>query len=248
MLIRTQDLIERCKILPAFNFSTPEMARAIVRGCDELQVPAVLQTSQSEAKFLSFEVAASVASSFAKISKVDFALQLDHLRDLNLLAKYDLLALGYSSVMVDVEGSDYSNSVQKVSDVKESYPELFLEANLEFYDRAKEFVSGTNVDLLAPERKNHFDLLALADIIKKVKVPLVAHGCSSSSDEEIKKALSLGVKKFNFNTCLRQSWASALRATLEENPNFEKPYNILEPSEEAVYETVKEKLKLLGFS
>lgn len=78
-------------------------------------------------------------------------------------------------------------------------------------------------------------------------VPLVLHGCSKKTDEEIKEAVKLGIRKVNFNTELRFSWLEAIRKKLSSDEDLVKPYDLLALSEESVKSVVINKLKILGF-
>jgi len=65
MFTTTKEILEKNKVVPAFNFAAPEVARAIVQTCDRLGQAVILQTSQSEVGFLSLEVAAATVQHYA---------------------------------------------------------------------------------------------------------------------------------------------------------------------------------------
>lgn len=73
-------------------------------------------------------------------------------------------------------------------------------------DQAQKFVELTGTDCLAVaigtvhgeyKGEPHIDFDRLAAIDKAVSVPLVIHGGSGTGDENIKKAVSLGIRKIN---------------------------------------------------
>ena len=103
--------------------------------------------------------------------------------------------------------------------------------------QAAKFVSDTGVDTLAvavgsfhgipvnPEIKKilstlreHIDLHRLKLIHEHVKVPLVLHGASGVSDDQMRKAISHGVAVFNIDTDLRVAFNKALRKNLDKLP------------------------------
>lgn len=124
--------------------------------------------------------------------------------------------------------------------------------------QAKEFVKRTGVDSLAvvvgnihgieSNMKNPpLFLNKLKEIQKTVPtILLVLHGGSGTSEEDIKKAIQLGVVKININTELRIAYSDALEREIKNHPDEVKPYKILAPAVDAMKEIVKKKIKLFG--
>jgi fructose/tagatose bisphosphate aldolase len=90
-------------------------------------------------------------------------------------------------------------------------------------ETAERFVEATGVDLLAVSVGNvhimidgtqGLDLERLAEIRRRVSVPLVLHGGSGIASEPLKQAIRLGVAKVNYGTGLKQRYLSAVRAAL----------------------------------
>jgi fructose-bisphosphate aldolase class II len=111
------------------------------------------------------------------------------------------------------------------------------------------------------------DFKRLAEIREKLSIPLVLHGASSIpqkivkkakkygakigdpqglSDAHLKKAVANGICKVNTDSDLRLAFDAALREEVYNNPEVYDPRTILSKTSEAIYETVKEKIKLLG--
>ncbi len=246
MFVTTKELLSQNKVVPAFNFSTAEVARAVVEVCDELNQAVILQTSMNEAKFLGLEVAVGIVKALGQRSSVSVSLHLDHAKDLEVIK--DALAAGYTSFLADGSGLSFEESIDFINAVKSFAPDnVVVEASLTEFDRAAEFVEKTNPDLLAPFKivnsEDVTEIDKIEQVHKLVSTPLVLHDGSSKSAEEIKEAIAAGVVKVNWNTCLREAWSSALRQTLISNPEEIKPYNILKPSVEAVKKIVEEKIE-----
>ena len=100
-------------------------------------------------------------------------------------------------------------------------------AHLTQPDQAAKFVKETNTDCLAVAigtvhgeyvGEPHIDFELLQMIDKSVSVPLVIHGGSGTGDENIKKAVSLGIRKINvFSDWIRPAmWKTA--ELIKENP------------------------------
>jgi fructose-bisphosphate aldolase class II len=113
------------------------------------------------------------------------------------------------------------------------------------------------------------DFERLKRISEKVDVPLVLHGASSVPqwiidkaqkygaelegakgipEENIKKAISLGITKINIDTDLRLAFTATIRQVLAESPKEFDPRKILGPAKEAMKEVVKGKMRLFGSS
>jgi len=111
------------------------------------------------------------------------------------------------------------------------------------------------------------DFERLKQIREIVKIPLVLHGSSSVlkeyvdicnkygadikgskgvPEEQIKKAVKIGVQKVNIDTDLRLGMTAGVRKGLvEDTKNFD-PRKYLGPARDLVKEVVKRKIKLLG--
>jgi len=75
---------------------------------------------------------------------------------------------------------------------------------------------------------------------------LVLHGGSGTPEEDIKKAVKLGITKINVNTELRLAYTQSLKKYLEENPNETTPYKIMPLVVETVQKVVEEKIRLFN--
>src|SRR5699024_6099144 len=94
-------------------------------------------------------------------------------------------------------------------------------------DKAVLFVQETGVDSLAVaigtghgvyETKPNLDFNRLAKISDLVDIPLVLHGASGISTEEVRKCIALGCAKVNISTELKMPFSGAVRQYLIENP------------------------------
>ena len=94
-----------------------------------------------------------------------------------------------------------------------------------------------------------FDTLAAIQE-KTGEMPLVLHGGSGIPDEQIKKAIDLGVSKVNVNTECQLVFADATRKYIEAGKDLEgkgfDPRKLLAPGFEAIKEEVKVKMELFG--
>jgi len=131
-------------------------------------------------------------------------------------------------------------------------------------EQAKEFIEKTGVDSLAIVVGNIHGVETKSDLETDMKNPhlyldrlkeiqqvipetfLVLHGGSGTPDEDIQKAIELGIVKININTELRIAYSEELEKTIKEHPEEVKPYKILAPAVEAMKGIVEEKIDLFG--
>jgi ketose-bisphosphate aldolase len=127
---------------------------------------------------------------------------------------------------------------------------------------AKAFVAETGIDLLAVSVGNvhislngshRLDFARLAEINAAVDVPLVLHGGTGITPDHLVRAISLGVTKVNYGTCIKQRYLEAVRsAIIREEPNphaligLGGPQDILVVGRKAVREVVLERLPPLN--
>ncbi|MEK7552993.1 MAG: class II fructose-bisphosphate aldolase [Patescibacteria group bacterium] len=122
---------------------------------------------------------------------------------------------------------------------------------------AAEFVAATGVDLFAPAVGNihgmlkggvdpALDIERINLIRSAAGVPLVLHGASGNSDDDLRRAIAAGVAIIHINTELRVAYRDALKQSLQENPEEVAPYKILKPAVLAMQKVVEKKLKLFN--
>lgn len=123
-------------------------------------------------------------------------------------------------------------------------------------EEAKEFVEKTGVDMLAPAVGNIHGIVKggepalnidrISEISKAVGIPLILHGASGNSEEDILLAINAGISIIHINTELRVAYRSGLMKSLQENPDEIAPYKYLKGARNAMQKVVEAKLKLFN--
>ena len=126
-------------------------------------------------------------------------------------------------------------------------------------NQVQEFIEQTGIDSLAiaignihgvfkSDKNPHLFLDRLEEINKAVSnnVGLVLHGGSGTPEEDVKKAIQLGVVKVNVNTELRMAYTNTLKNILENNLNEVAPYKLMSSVIEIVQKIVEDKIRLFG--
>lgn len=121
--------------------------------------------------------------------------------------------------------------------------------------QAKEFVERTGVDSLAVAIGTAhgfyvgtpvLDKERLTEIRQVVDIPLVLHGASGLSDEDVRDCVKRGICKVNFATELRAAYTAAGKKLLEEKPETIDPKALGKVGMAAVTELVKGRMKVCG--
>lgn len=256
----------------AFNAENMEMVKAIIKAAEEVKAPVMIQTTPSTVKYASLEMFAAMVAAEAKNASVPVCLHLDHGSSFELAV--NALKAGYTSVMIDGSAKDFEGNVavsKKVADVanalsipveaelgkvggKEDDLEADADTNTDPQE-AKEFVERTGVTSLAIAIGTAHGFYAGTPVLDKkrvseikelVEIPLVLHGASGLSDEDVKECVERGICKVNFATELRVAYTDACKKLLSEKPETYDPKKLGVVGMEAVKELVKGRMKVCG--
>lgn len=156
---------------------------------------------------------------------------------------------------VVVEGElGYIGTSSKLHD---ELPEGVMIENLTSVEDAKKFVSETGVDCFAPAVGNIHGMLKNAaeprlhpervrEIANAVGVPLVLHGASGNTQEDIRACIAAGMAVVHINTEFRLAYREGLKESLAANQGEAAPYKFLAPVEEKMKEFLIEKMRLFA--
>lgn len=121
---------------------------------------------------------------------------------------------------------------------------------------AERFVRETGVDMLAPAVGNIHGMMRGGDPALNVKrvaliseaigIPLVLHGASGNSAEDIRGAIKAGIAIVHVNTELRLAYRAGLMKSLSEDTEEVSPYKYLKPAKLAMRHVVEEKLRIIS--
>ena len=256
----------------AFNVENMEMVKAVIAAAEELNAPVMLQTTPSTVKYGSLETYAAIVAAEAKKATVPVCLHLDHGNSYELAMA--AIEAGYSSVMIDGSHESLENNIAITKKVvedaeKKEIPveaelgkvggkEDDLEAEADMNTdpiEAKQFVDRTRVSSLTIAIGTAHGFYAGTPVLDKervseikalVSVPLVLHGASGLSNEEIKECVNRGMCKVNFATELRVAYTDAVKRLLEEKPETFDPKKIGEVGMLAVKELAVNRMKVCG--
>lgn len=256
----------------AFNVENMEMVKAVIAAAEELHAPVMLQTTPSTIKYGTLETYYAIVAAEAKRASVPVCLHLDHGSSFELAVQ--ALKAGYTSVMIDGSHEDLEGNIaisKQVADVaracgipveaelgkvggKEDDLEADADTNTDPME-AKEFVERTGVTSLAVaigtahgfyKGTPVLDKERVSEIRKVVSIPLVLHGASGLSDDEVRECVRRGICKVNFATELRAAYTDAGKKLIEEKPDTFDPKKLGVVGMEAVKTLVMERMKVCG--
>ena len=256
----------------AFNVENMEMVQAIVQAAVELDAPVIIQTSVSTLKYATPELFRAMVASCVEDVHIPVALHIDHGTSLDAI----MMAIkgGYKSVMFDGSLLPYIENVEQTAEIVKICHHLHISVEAELGaiagkkdapqdsrllytqpDTAADFVARTQCDSLAVsigtchgiyKTTPKLDYERLQAIRKVVPVPLVLHGASGLSDEQVQTCIKYGISKVNVATELRQAWTHTIHQHQQENPGVFDPKGAGKAARLAVQNIVKQKIEMLG--
>ena len=256
----------------AFNAENMEMVKAIIRAAEELKAPVMIQTTASTVKYASLAMFVGMVAAEARDASIPVCLHLDHGSSFELAVQ--AVKEGYTSVMIDGSKLSFEGNVDVSARVvavahpnhipveaelgkvggKEDDLEAVADTNTDPL-QAKEFAERTGIDSLAVAIGTAhgfyvgtpvLDKERLSEIRRTVDIPLVLHGASGLSDEDVADCVARGICKVNFATELRKAYTDAGKKLLEEKPETFDPKKLGEVGMEAVTKLVKDRMRVCG--
>lgn len=258
----------------AMNSINIEMARAGIEAAAEKNSPIIIQFGPGQMKKHAHkEEMIPLIKEIAGRVKVPVALNLDHGMEFSVIA--ECINEGFTNVMFDGSSLSYEENIQKTEMICSLAHSVGCsveaelghvgqalnedDANADLYthpEQALEFVQRTGVDALAvaigtahgnyPKGKTPKLDFERLDLLKKtLKMPLVLHGGSGCGEENLKKAVSLGINKINVATDAFTVAKKAMMAELEKDENTDYMHLCM-AVEASVKQFVKDYIEVIG--
>lgn len=261
----------------AYNTNNLEWTRALIKGAKETRTPLLIQVSTGAAKYMGgYKTVRDLVLNEMDNMDVDVPviLNLDHG---DYESAKECIALGYSSVMFDGHKLPVEENLEKTKEIVKLAHERGISVEAEIgkigenqgadggelasVEDAKRFVAA-GVDKLAcgignihgvyPADWKGLNFDRLKEIADAVDVPLVLHGGSGIPQDQIKKAISLGIAKININTEFQLAFQEATRKYIEAEKDLDKankgydPRKLLRAGTDAITESMKEMISWMG--
>ncbi len=256
----------------AFNVYNLEGVRAVVAAAEDERSPVMLQIHPAALAHGGKPLVALCLAA-ARHSSAPMSVHLDHgasLEDVRCA-----LDAGLASVMADGSHLPYADNVAfmrnvtglvhqrggavegelgRLTGTEDDLTTPEARGRLTDPAQAADFVAQTGVDALAVcvgnvhgryRGRPRLDFERLDAIRDAVSVPLVLHGASGLPDTMIRRAIELGVCKFNVNTEVREAYMGALKRQLD-SPEAPDLLKLMQRAVEAMRAVVSARLRTFG--
>ena len=277
MLVNAADMLKKAEAgkygLGAFNTNNLEWTLAILQAAEEAKSPLILQCTAGAAKWMGgFKVCADMATGVT----VPVALHLDHGSYEDC---FKCIEAGFTSIMYDGSHEEtFQLNLDRTKELVELAHSkgMSIEAEVggiggtedgvtssgELADPAEcKQIADLGVDFLAcgignihgvyPADWAGLSFERLGEIKAQTgDLPLVLHGGTGIPEDQIKKAISLGISKINVNTDLQLVFAKGVREYIEagkeqQGKGFD-PRKLLKPGRDNIVARTKELMEEFG--
>lgn len=255
----------------AFNVENMEMAQAIISAAEELRAPVILQTTPSTVRYAGTGMYAAMVAALAQEASVPVAMHLDHGDSFALCAQ--ALRSGYTSVMIDGSKLPLEENIALTYKVSEmcaavgvpvegeigrvggKEDDLESDGGYTIPEEAVRFEKESGLFSMAVgvgtahgfyKEKPQLNKELITTLRGMLQVPMVLHGASGLSDEDVKDCIRRGICKVNFATELRAAYTEGVKAVLAENPKTFDPKAYGKEARQRVKALVMERMLVCG--
>ncbi|MDE7088227.1 MAG: class II fructose-1,6-bisphosphate aldolase [Malacoplasma sp.] len=262
------------------NTNNLEWTKAILTTAQETNTPIIIGLSEGAAKYqCGYKTVAAMTAAMIENLKITVPVVM-HLDHGSYDACIQAIEAGFSSVMFDGSHEPFEQNYQKVEQLLKiiGNRDISLEAEVGTIGGEEDGVIGSgeladieeckkisqlpitvlaagigNIHGLYPDNwkgLNFERLSKISSVIGDIGVTL--HGGTGIPDEQIKKAIELGVVKINVNTECQVAFQEAVRKYIEDKKDLDKakkgfdPRKLLKPGYEAIKSKILEKITLFG--
>lgn len=255
----------------AFNVENMEMAQAIISAAEELRAPVILQTTPSTVRYAGTGMYAAMVAALAQEATVPVAMHLDHGDSFALCAQ--ALRSGYTSVMIDGSKLPLEENIALTYKVSEmcaavgvpvegeigrvggKEDDLESDGGYTIPEEAVRFEKESGLFSMAVgvgtahgfyKEKPQLNKELITTLRGMLQAPMVLHGASGLSDEDVKDCIRRGICKVNFATELRAAYTEGVKAVLAENPKTFDPKAYGKEARQRVKSLVMERMLVCG--
>jgi len=253
----------------AFNTNNLEYTQAIITAALELRAPVIVSTAPSEIEYMDGHVFVALVKAMAEKLPIPVGIHLDHgptYEDAIRCISYGFKSVMFDGSSLPLEkniavardvvkaahacGVSVEGEIGVIGQAADG-PEGKKNDMIGLADPAEceRFVKETGVDCLAAAIGNahglykkkpelRFDILA--EIEKRTGIPLVLHGGTGIPEEDLRKAITMGVSKINFSTVMRKGFIETLTGTLNNSPGELDLMKLLAPARKQMTEIAKQ--------
>jgi tagatose 1,6-diphosphate aldolase GatY/KbaY len=256
----------------SFNLHCIEMLPAYFEAALDTNSPLMIQISTGTAQYLGYDLLVASIKALANEHNVPTCLHLDHCSNIDDIKL--AIDKGFSSVMYDGSHLPLAENIANTNLVIEyAHPKnVTVEAELGAIGGAEdgkqiadediaftkvsdaiEFVEKAKVDMLAVSigtvhgsytAKTNIQHGLLKELSEKTKLPLVLHGGTGVSDEDMRFVVKNGMNKVNVGTEMNVQWVKHCQDTHASGKVNDSVRKFFIPARAAVRKVISEKIRL----
>jgi fructose-bisphosphate aldolase class II len=266
-----------------FNFSDLVTLKAVATTAGELAVPVMVGVSEGERAFLGVRLAAAAVKTYRDELGLSLFLNADHTH--SLANAEDAARSGFDEIIFDRSELPIEENVKQtrraVEAIKSINPSILVEGEIGYIgtsseilaeipegmgalttpEEARQFVTATGVDVLAPavgnmhgllhsmvqgHARKRLDIARITELKEATGIFMTLNGGSGTNDDDFRGAIRAGINIVHINTELRVAWRRGLETALVTHRDAVAPYKILPGPFEAVREVVRARLQLFS--
>lgn len=237
--------------VPSFCAWNAETMEIVLQAAERLRAPVILMQGPGEFIVLPPASMSAVAVALKRRYSVSAALHLDHGDSLQMVR--ECIEVGYTSVMLDFSsrlneenarslkavvamarprGITVEGEIGRIGKADDATTEGDSRSSYTDPAKAAAYVRESGVDLLAVsvgnkhgfyQGKPHLEFGLLAELHAAVPVPLVMHGGTGLSAEDIQRSITMGIAKVNVASELIHGFRNSLTSQWKEGRNHWMP-------------------------
>ncbi|MDG3086225.1 class II fructose-bisphosphate aldolase [Vibrio hannami] len=269
-LLNTYRKEKRC--LAGFNINDIYDVRAMVLAANELNLPVMAMTYPPVAELNSTYLCRKIIDGFEKEANNKIYLHLDHSTSVDLCKQ--AIDDGYDSVMIDGSQHDLKTNIQMTREVVEYARsagvtveaeigkimgrDVVVKSEDDYLASVADVVAlceeagpdivavgiGTAHGFTPTTPKIHFE--RLKQIYDAVPNPLVLHGGTGIPDEDIQKAITMGIAKINIGTIVHTTYMRETHAHIGKDVASAYPPFIMKEVIPQVQKVIVDRLKAVN--
>lgn len=258
--------------IPQFNINGLEWTKYILEESNNNNSPVILGVSESSINYIGgYNIVFNLVNSMIEDLKikVPVILHLDHGSSVDSCK--GAIDSGFTSVMIDASSKNIEENISITKQVVEyaKMHNVSVESEVGYIltkdktkninyaslEDCKKLYEETKINTIAPavgnihglykgKAKLNFELIK--EIKSNLNIPIVLHGGTGISDEDLSRAIELGITKVNINTELQYSWNKAVRKYVRKNKKVYDPRKIISAGETEIKSIVRKKIIICG--
>jgi fructose-bisphosphate aldolase class II/tagatose 1,6-diphosphate aldolase GatY/KbaY len=265
--------MEKGYALPALNANggTYDLARAILEAADELRSPVIIQAYEPNLEYRGYDYFTLLVRHLAADIDIPICLSLDHGKSPESVMR--AVKAGFTHVMFDYASHPVEENIENTNLVTKIVRPLGLSVEAEIgniiisrdetirapltsIDDIRTFMKGADPDFLAVGVGTTHGIFKVQDTInfehigeiKKVtgSLPIVLHGTSGVSMEDISRCVKAGMNKINFGEQIRMNYIRYFNEFSTSLNHEHHAWRIMKAAKDKVKEDIKEIIRAVG--